>query len=131
MSTSSLSSVQRTIFGHKTSSSMATTVSTSCESKKLETSNYSLAFNIPNHLYHLGVEHSKDLEDRARLHFNIHTNWLYAIARRDALEKALNDMRSEVEHLEGDLSAATKGLDDAISAGYVKLREEHLQPIAT
>lgn len=44
------------------------------------------------------------------------------------MEKALVDMRGEVQHLEDDLSAAAKGLDDAITAGYIELKE-HPQPI--
>ncbi|KZP23228.1 hypothetical protein FIBSPDRAFT_952287 [Athelia psychrophila] len=132
MSTSSTSSSALTTFGHKASSSVATTFSSDLTrsdltrtdmTRNITTPNYAVAFNIPHQLYHLGVESSKELEEKARRHFNIHVNWTYTKAHRDALHHALVEIGKDLENLEEDLSAAAKGLDDAIGAGYTRLKE--------
>lgn len=91
------------------------------------------AFNMPPQIYCLGVERSKQLEDIARSHFQVHANWVCATTRQQAAEaallhatKAAEETRAEVKRLEDEVSAAVSILDDAVTAAYKEVHSRGL-----
>lgn len=88
---------------------------------------------MPPQIYCLGVERSKQLEDIARSHFQVHANWVCATTRQQAAEaallhatKAAEETRAEVKRLEDEVSAAVSILDDAVTAAYKEVHSRGL-----